>query len=404
MATIRHKRSTTAGAVPAASALELGELAINVADGKLFVEKSDGSVVCVSAEPGSKGQISVAANGTWSTNANSVPLASLANATAPSVLLGRRSGSAGSVEQITLGSGLSMSGTTLSASGGGSGFSPVTTLYLSSATVTIPAGATTLEIWCASGGAGGGGGCGGAAGTTRGGGGGGAGGGSAIVTIPASMLQGMTVSVTVGAGGAGGAGGTSANGSGGGTGGASSVTATVGGTSRTICNAGLAYSWNTFGRGGSSSGGGEAGGRSGNGQYLGITGSAGGSSTGNYVASHEHPFAGQGGSGGGNVTSANAAGGGGGMTDHIYFGGGLSYINGVTGQDGPSRTDDWWQSGTTALGGGRGGMGGSANASGAGYHGGNAGKMCGGGGGGGGLTAGGNGGSGGQGFVILSWR
>lgn len=50
MAVIRHKRSTTGGAVPAAGALETGELAINVADGKVFTKKSDGSVVNVTAD------------------------------------------------------------------------------------------------------------------------------------------------------------------------------------------------------------------------------------------------------------------------------------------------------------------------------------------------------------------
>lgn len=45
---------------------------------------------------------------------------------APSVLLGRGSSAAGNPEEITLGSGLTMSGTTLSASGGGGSASPQT--------------------------------------------------------------------------------------------------------------------------------------------------------------------------------------------------------------------------------------------------------------------------------------
>lgn len=44
---IRHKRSSVASAVPAAGQLQLGELAVNVADGKLFLKKTDGSVVSI---------------------------------------------------------------------------------------------------------------------------------------------------------------------------------------------------------------------------------------------------------------------------------------------------------------------------------------------------------------------
>lgn len=42
--TIRHKRSSVAGAVPAAAALVPGELAINTADGRLFTERDNGTV------------------------------------------------------------------------------------------------------------------------------------------------------------------------------------------------------------------------------------------------------------------------------------------------------------------------------------------------------------------------
>jgi hypothetical protein len=40
---IKLKRSSTAKAVPTTGNLELGELAMNTADGKLFFEKNDGS-------------------------------------------------------------------------------------------------------------------------------------------------------------------------------------------------------------------------------------------------------------------------------------------------------------------------------------------------------------------------
>ena len=45
MATIiKPKRSETALAVPAANALQVGELAVNVTDGKFYIKKSDNSV------------------------------------------------------------------------------------------------------------------------------------------------------------------------------------------------------------------------------------------------------------------------------------------------------------------------------------------------------------------------
>lgn len=42
---IRHKRSATAAAVPSAGQLQLGELAVNVEDGVIYLKKADGSVV-----------------------------------------------------------------------------------------------------------------------------------------------------------------------------------------------------------------------------------------------------------------------------------------------------------------------------------------------------------------------
>jgi hypothetical protein len=46
--TILHKRSSTPGATPTAAQLSLGELALNTADGKVFMEKGDGTVYEVS--------------------------------------------------------------------------------------------------------------------------------------------------------------------------------------------------------------------------------------------------------------------------------------------------------------------------------------------------------------------
>jgi len=49
---IQHKRSATAAAVPSAGQLALGELAINVADGRLFLKKANGVVVDVTSIAG----------------------------------------------------------------------------------------------------------------------------------------------------------------------------------------------------------------------------------------------------------------------------------------------------------------------------------------------------------------
>lgn len=48
--TIQLKRSSSAGAVPAANDLAEGELALNTADGEVFFKKSDGTVKSVSAD------------------------------------------------------------------------------------------------------------------------------------------------------------------------------------------------------------------------------------------------------------------------------------------------------------------------------------------------------------------
>lgn len=73
----------------------------------------------VGVTDGDKGDITVSASGaTWTIDNDAVTYAKMQNVSAASKLLGKGDSGAGDVEEITLGSGLTMTGTTLSASGG----------------------------------------------------------------------------------------------------------------------------------------------------------------------------------------------------------------------------------------------------------------------------------------------
>lgn len=104
--TILHKRSSTASATPSAGSLTAGELAINVADGKLFTKKSNGTVVEIGGgggvSDGDKGDITVSSSGaTWTIDNTAVTYAKIQNVSATDRILGRSSAGAGVIEEIT---------------------------------------------------------------------------------------------------------------------------------------------------------------------------------------------------------------------------------------------------------------------------------------------------------------
>ena len=64
--TIRHKRNSTASTVPTSVSLATGELAINTADGRLFLKKDDNTIVQVGNQPaGSSGQVQTNSSGSF---------------------------------------------------------------------------------------------------------------------------------------------------------------------------------------------------------------------------------------------------------------------------------------------------------------------------------------------------
>ena len=125
--TIKIRRSAVQGAVPTTAQLALGELAINHYDGKLYAKKSVGgteSIVELSAGTGGV-TVTVASSVADILSANSGEL-SADDAGADRLVFW--DDSAGKLTYLDLGANLTITGTTISATGGGGGVDAIETM------------------------------------------------------------------------------------------------------------------------------------------------------------------------------------------------------------------------------------------------------------------------------------
>lgn len=192
---------------------------------------------------GDKGDITVTSSGSiWTIDNDAVTYDKIQNVTTSSVLLGRATAGAGDIEEIILGSGLTLAGTTLSAAGGGGGAQVQVDVITGSGTWNKPAFAQKISVYLLPGGGGGGSGARRATTSNRCGGAGGSACGYISAVFNATAIS-SSVSVTIGAGGATGSSVTSddTNGNDGGVGGATSFGSFI------------ATGTNGYGRGGTTS-------------------------------------------------------------------------------------------------------------------------------------------------------
>ncbi len=154
---------------------------------------------------GDKGDITVTSSGSiWTIDNDAVTYAKIQNVTTSSVLLGRATTGAGNIEEIILGNGLTLSGTTLSAAGGSGssgGYQIQVDIISGSGTWNKPAFAKRVSVYLLPGGGGGGSGARQATTSNRCGGAGGSSCGYTSAAFDATYLS-SSISVTIGAGGA----------------------------------------------------------------------------------------------------------------------------------------------------------------------------------------------------------
>lgn len=390
-----------AGGTQAAVGASWTVLEHNFPSAPLLATNNLSDLASAPAARGNLGLVAIAASGSGADLTNATVSYSKIQNVAASSILGNPSGSAASASEITLGTGLAFSGSTVVVTA-----TSKRTVFSGSGTWTKDSRAKIVLVEVYGGGGGGGGGTTTASGTANSGGSGGGGGGGANATFDAATLGG-TETVTIGAAGTGGA-----AGAGGGAGGTSSFGAWLqafggggGGPGQSAANGGGGGGAGLKGAGGSGSGStngaaGSTGGVAGSTINTTYGGGAGGGQAGNGTSGNvggSSVFGGAGGGSGAGVAATPAAlnglaGGTVGASAAGALGGGSAGANGTSGG-----SINYWP--------GRGG-GGGANSTTLNGGSGGAGETPGGGGGGGGsaLTArtGGAGGAGGAGLVVIT--
>ena len=98
--TIQHKRSSTATTVPTAGQLSAGELAVNTADGKLYLKKDDASIVQIGG-PAAAGDLTGATLASGVTASSLTSVGTLASLTVTATIVGSVNGNAATATTAT---------------------------------------------------------------------------------------------------------------------------------------------------------------------------------------------------------------------------------------------------------------------------------------------------------------